>query len=309
MNKKNKLLFASTVTLSIFFIELIGGILNNSLSLISDSFHVILDVLALFFSFLAIHLAENVEPTDDYSFGFHRLEILVALLNGLLLGGMSIYIIIEAINRLFNPEPVGALYVLIIAIIGISVNLISIFLLREEEKDVNVRSAYFHVLGDTLASVLVIIGAIIIEFTNFFIVDTIMALAIAAILIRGTVNVLKNSLGVLMQKTPSCVNLNVVKQKLVAHEEICSFHDLHVWNLCSDSVILTVHVMLNEGINDMRKIDELNERINKELEEQGIAHATIQFETMDSKCKYLKGKSLYCIHSEDYDDHAGHHHN
>lgn len=308
MQKKNKLLFASTVTLSIFFIELIGGILFNSLSLVSDSFHVILDVLALFFSFLAIHLAENVEPTDDYSFGFHRLEILVALLNGLLLGGMSIYIIIEAINRLFHPEAVGAFYVLIIAIIGISVNIISVFLLREEEKDVNVKAAYFHVLGDTLASILVIVGAIIIELTNFFIVDTIMALIISGILIRGTYVVLKNSLGILMQKTPSCINLNVIKQKLVAHEEICSFHDLHVWNLCSDSAILTVHVMLNDDVNDLKQIDKLNDRINKELEDQGIAHTTIQFETIDSKCKYLKGKSLYCIHPDDYNEHAGHQH-
>ncbi|NHI95034.1 MAG: cation transporter [Candidatus Lokiarchaeota archaeon] len=308
MQKKNKLLFASTVTLSIFFMELFGGIFNNSLALISDSFHVVLDVLALFFSFLAIHLAENVEPTEDYSFGFHRLEILVALMNGLLLGGMSIYIVIESIDRLFHPEPVGALYVLIIAIIGITANLFSILLLKREEKDVNVKSAYFHVLGDTLASVMVIVGSIIIEFTNFYIIDTIVALGIAGILIRGTVSVLRNSLTVLMQKTPTCVNLNVVKQQLVSHKEICSFHDLHVWNLCSDSVILTVHVVLNDNVNDLKKIDELNHKINEELEKQGIAHATIQFETFDSKCKYLKGKALYCIHSDNHDDHVGHHH-
>ncbi len=308
MQKKNKLLFASSITLTIFLLELIGGILNNSLALVSDSFHVILDVLALFFSFFAIHVSENVTPTDDYSFGFHRLEIIVALVNGILLGGMAFYIILEAIERLLNPQTVRAVYVLIIAAIGIGVNIISIILLHKEEKDVNVKSAFFHVVGDTLASVLVIVGAIIIFFTGFYVIDTIMALCIAGILIFGTINVLKNSFIILMQRTPKGIDIEHITKLITDHKEICNLHDLHVWNLCSDVVILTAHVTLNYEMKEIEKIDELSSRISDQLENHGISHSTLQFETQDSKCKYLKGKELYCIHSDNHDNHSGHSH-
>lgn len=281
MKLSERLLLAALITSSIFLAELIGGILFGSLSLIADSFHVILDVAALLFSFGALRLALR-DSNNEYTYGYHRLEIFAALINGILLSLAIIYIIFEAITRLMNPIAIDSLNTLIIAIIGIGANIISIRLLRHQhEHDINVKSAYLHVLGDTLASIAVITGTLFIFFWKLYWIDPLIAFIIVGILIQGTYRVLKSSIFTLMQKSPT--NTQEVKDWLSKHPKVKDVHDLHIWQLCSNIIVLTTHMVVESC--ELSEACELREKLQAGLDEKfHIQHSTIQFELDCSKC-------------------------
>ncbi len=305
------------MTFSVFFAELFGGIIFGSVSLVADSFHVIMDVIALFTSYLALRMVLKPNWRADYSFGYHRLEVLAALFNGGTLSVTIFLIIDESITRLLNPVTEEAGMIFIIAIIGLVANLISAKFLGEanhnhnhgamkdgitagipekacpddskactttacSDEDLNMKSAYLHVLGDALSSVLVIVGAVIIFFTNVTWLDPILAFGIAVILFKGTYNVLKDSLGALMSKSP--IDISKVQKYLEQIPNVTNVHDLHVWRLCSRVAMLTAHVKLStEGLVTAERI---MEGIESQLAHQfNIQHVTIQLETPESPVK------------------------
>ncbi len=281
MKIAQKLLIAATVTSTIFLAELIGGLLFGSLSLVADSFHVILDVAALLFSFAALRLALR-ESNDQYTFGYHRLEIFAALINGILLSLAIIYIVYESIQRLITPIQLIPLNILIIAVIGLGANLISIKLIgHQHDQDVNIKSAYLHILGDTLASIAVIIGAIFILFWSIYWLDPIIALFIAIILVRGTYRVLKESLFTLMQKSP--LDTKDVINWLGTHPEIIDTHDLHIWRLCSNILVLSCHIVVKNA--EFKDLCKFRENLNLEISQKfNIQHSTIQIELESEQC-------------------------
>ncbi|MHA1321752.1 MAG: cation diffusion facilitator family transporter [Candidatus Helarchaeota archaeon] len=281
MNLTQRLFFAALITSSIFLVELIGGILFGSLSLIADSFHVILDVAALLFSFGALRLALR-KSNNEYTFGYHRLEIFAALVNGILLSIAIIYIIFEVIERLTHPILILPLNTLIVAAIGIIANIFSMKLLRHQhEHDINVKSAYLHVLGDTLASVAVIIGTLFILFWRLYWIDPIVALIIVGILVQGTYRVLKESVSTLMQKSP--IDTQQVKAWLLNQPRVLDVHDLHIWRLCSNIIVLTCHLIVESC--ELSEICALREKIQIALANQfDVQHSTIQFELECSQC-------------------------
>ncbi|MDD1776963.1 MAG: cation diffusion facilitator family transporter [Candidatus Helarchaeota archaeon] len=281
MDVPRKLLFAALITSTIFLAELLGGILFGSLSLIADSFHVILDVATLLFSFSAIKLAAR-ESNEQYTYGYHRLEIFAALVNGILLGIAIFYVVYEAIQRLLNPTSLIPLNVLIIAVIGFGINLISIKLLgHQHEEDVNVKSAYLHVLGDTLSSVAIIIGMIFILFLNIYWIDPLVALIVVVILIRGTYRVLKASIQTLMHKSP--IDTNEVMKWMKSQPKVKDVHDLHIWSLCSNVIILTCHVVIDS--RELYDACQTREQLEEGLwQTYKIQHSTIQTELQCDKC-------------------------
>jgi len=285
MKIAQKLLFASLITSTIFVAELIGGLLFGSLSLIADSFHVILDIVALLFSFGALRLAMR-ESNDQYTFGYHRLEIFAALTNGILLSFATFFIIYEAIQRFIAPIEVIPLDVLVIAIIGLGANVLSIRLIGSRyNEDINVKSAYIHILGDTLSSVAVIIGAIFILFfqywSSIYVIDPLIALIIAGLLIRGTYRVLKESLSTLMQKSP--IDTNEVITWLNAQPQIMDTHDLHIWRLCSNVIILSCHIVVKS--NEFSEVCSIREKLHANLLQRfNIQHSTIQIELESEQC-------------------------
>lgn len=281
MKISQRLLFAALLTSSVFLAELIGGLLFHSLSLVADSFHVILDVAALLFSFAALRLALR-ESNNEYTFGYHRLEIFAALINGILLSIAIIYITYEAIERFITAVPIESFNTLIIAIIGIGANLISIKLLgHKHEHDINVKSAYLHVLGDTLASVAVIVGTLFIYFFHLYWIDPLVALIIVGILTRGTYRVLKESVSTLMQKSP--IDTTEVRNWLSGQPKIQDVHDLHIWRLCSNIIVFTCHIVVETC--ELSEVCELRETIQADLMEKfEIQHSTIQFELECTQC-------------------------
>ncbi|NVM28986.1 MAG: cation transporter [Candidatus Helarchaeota archaeon] len=280
MKIAQKLLLAAIITSTIFVAELIGGLLFGSLSLVADSFHVILDVAALLFSFLAIRLALR-ESNERYTFGYHRLEIFAALVNGILLSFAIFYIIYEAYHRFIDKVDMYPINIIIIAVIGLGANLVSMKLLGHRHDDINVRSAYLHVLGDTFASLAVIIGTLFILISGVYWVDPLVALIIVGILIRGTYRILKESISTLMQKSP--IDTLEVKKWLNEKPKIHDVHDLHVWRLCSNIIVLTCHIVVESC--ELSEVCELREKLQADLSQKfGIQHSTIQFELECNTC-------------------------
>lgn len=275
VKSKGKLKLAIVLTSIIIIVEVIGGIISNSLALLTDAAHVFMDALALGLSFSAITIA--CRPLDEKAtFGYHRAEIFAALINGLLLVIVVIFILQEAISRIISPPEVKTTEMLGIASIGLVVNLFVTFTLRGHH-DLNIRGAYLHVLGDTLSSFAVIIGGIVIMITGNHIVDPILSIMIAIIIVYSSLRLLKESADILMERVPKHVDIDKLQEDILELEGVRSIHDLHVWSLCSNVHALSAHVIVDSmSVKDTEKItSEMNKRLQ---EDYRITHATIQFE-------------------------------
>ena len=285
---ENRFILSMLLTAAILIAEVIGGYWTGSLALLSDAAHVFMDVFALALSFLALRL--SALPADDrHTYGYHRLEVIAALINGLTLGWIAIEIFSESWARWFNPAPIKSLEMLVIAVIGLVVNLVVAFVLgghahdheegeeeHDEAEDLNVRSAYLHVLGDAISSVGVIVAATLIWFTGWNWLDPLMSVLIGILIIVSSWRVLKGSLHILVEGVPEHLSIEKIGQSMAGVEGVLDVHDLHVWCICSGHVALSAHVLTaDQKITDGNgMMAELKVRLKK----FGIAHTTIQFE-------------------------------
>lgn len=272
----------------IFFVELVGGFLTSSLALLSDAAHVFLDVFALGLSYVALRLA-SLPPNDRHTYGFHRLQVLAALINGATLLVIAFEIFREAIHRLSNPEPVLAGPMLIVAVIGLVVNLIVAFVLRgHDHEDLNVRSAFLHVLGDALASVGVIVAGVVIVFTGWTVVDPVVSILIGVIILVGSGNVLRRALHILIEGAPRGLTATEVAEAMEELPAVSKVHDLHVWTVSPGYVSLSAHVVLED--QSLSEAQSVRDRLEKVLSERfGIGHTTIQLE-----CESCEGGAIIC---------------
>jgi len=289
MNIEKRFILSFIVTAIILAGEVAGGIFTGSLALLSDAAHVLMDVLALVLSYAALRLASL--PSDDrHTFGFHRLEVLAALVNGISLGGIAVGIFIEAWRRWQTPTDVKSVEMLIIAAIGLVLNLAVVFILKggihhqhaheqgehKHPEDLNVRSAFLHVLGDAAASVGVILAALIILKTGWTWVDPVMSVLIGLLIMVSAWRVLRSSVHILIEGVPEGIKLPQVAETICATPGVASLHDLHVWNICSMNVALAAHVILKS--DSMKARVDVMSKLKARLARLGIEHTTIQFE-------------------------------
>ncbi len=270
-----KLKIAIGLTLVILFAEIIGGFISGSLALFSDAGHVFMDITALMLTFAALNIA--VRPsTHEATFGHHRVEIMVALINAVALFFLSIFIYYNAYLRFGSPPEIKSTEMLVIAVIGFSVNLYVAYNLHGYE-DLNVRSAYLHVFGDLIASLAVIVGAVIIALTGLYVVDPIASVLIASIIISRCIRLMKESSDILLEKTPKHIDLEKLKKDLLEVDGVDGVHDLHVWSICSNVHAIACHVVTipekMEGSSDL--IRQLNKVVSDGYQ---IGHATFQVE-------------------------------
>jgi cobalt-zinc-cadmium efflux system protein len=268
-----------TLILTAFFtiVEIIGGLLSHSLALLSDSAHMISDVLALGLSMFAIYLATR-QPNARFTFGYLRFEIIASFLNGLALAVIAIGIFIEGINRIIHPEPVKLELMLIIASIGFVVNLtLTIVLSRsmKEEGNLNVQSALWHFFGDLLSSVGVIISAIVIFYTDYLRVDPIISMVIGGIIFYGGVKIIRESFLILMESVPEKFDLDEMRTNIAKVEGVEDVHEMHLWAISTDHYSLTAHVFINNNVQPFCIILAINETLKVNY---GITHSTIQME-------------------------------
>ncbi len=262
-----------------FFAEFIGGNISGSLSLVSDSFHVLGDTFALGLAFGALTIANRRLPTEKMTYGYGRLEVLSALLNGVTLVAASVVIFYQATQRFFSPPDVQVSLALPIAVVGLGVNGFAAYVLRSGKvhlHDLNIRGAYLHVLADFGASVAVIAGLIAIRITGAAIIDPIVAAGISIALIVGAARVLRQGAGILLQQSPH--DVAQLRDLIRTVDHVVEIDDFRLWQICSHMVIGTAHVITD--VESLEETEEISNRIRSLLEERyQVKHLTLQFET------------------------------
>lgn len=272
------LLFSTLLNLTVTVAEIIGGIFSNSLALISDALHNLGDTSALFIAYLA-NLISKREHTYKKTFGYKRIEILAALFNAIILVVIIVYLFIEAYHRLRNPEPVKGLVMFIVALIGFLANLFSVVLLKKHSgKNINIRAAYLHLLGDTVSSIVVIVTAILIYFFSLYWIDPLVTFLLGIYLLKETYLILKEALDILMQGTPQGLDLDDVKAALEAIPEIDNIHHVHAWNMNDQDIHFECHVDLNSDMK-ISETENVKNLIHEILKNKfNISHVTVQYE-------------------------------
>lgn len=265
---------ALALTLAVLVAELVGGWISNSLALLADAGHVLTDSAALALSLFVAWFSRQ-RATAEKTFGYLRLEILAALLNGTTLLAISAWIVVEAIARLRAPEAVGGTLMLVVATAGLISNAIAAMLLHPvNQSSLNVRGAYLHVLGDLLASVGTIAAAVIIAATGWLYADPIASLLTTALIVRGAWQLVRESVDVLLEAAPPHIAIGEVRSALQGIPGVESVHDLHVWTVTSGVVALSAHAIVREADRQQEVLERACDLMNG----MGIHHCTIQIE-------------------------------
>lgn len=274
---EKRLLLVLSISVSVFLFEIIGGIISNSLALVSDSLHVMLDFTAIIVSLIAFRIARKSSPIT-LSFGFHRVEIIAALINGITLIGVSLFIFYEAYRRFQEPQTIEINTLLGVAIAGFVANIIMALLLKKESKsNLNIKGSYSHVIGDMFSSIGVIVGGIIMSFTNYPLIDPIVSVGIGILIARSGIILCKECLYIFMEGTPNEIKIQAVSEEITNFEGVYEIHDLHVWTLTSNIFAMSVHVKIMQEF--VPQTNDLLRKINEIMKEKfGIAHCTIQIE-------------------------------
>jgi cobalt-zinc-cadmium efflux system protein len=227
--------------------EVIGGIVTNSLALLADAAHMLTDVVGLLLAFIAIKIERKADPSRTY--GYYRTEILAAVINAVVLLGISIYVLFEAYQRFQNPPEVQSKSMLIVAGIGLLVNIVGMMILRKDsEGSLNMKGAYFEVLSDMLTSVGVMIAGVIMLTTGWYYADPLISAAIGLLIFPRTWRLLKEAINVLLEGTPKDVDIHGLRQSLEQVPGVKNVHDLHVWSLTSSVNAMSAHVVKDTGV-------------------------------------------------------------
>ena len=275
---KNRLVLSMIITASVMAIEVVGSVLTGSLALGSDAGHMFTHLFALAISFTAIIISCK-EPCHHRTFGYYRAEILAALFNSIFLFGVTAYIFFQGIERLLNPQPVLGFEMFLVALAGLAANGISILILRNSiRNDLNVKGAFLHMFADTASSILIIIGAIVVSLTGWYIIDPLLGIGISILIFVWALGLMRDSINVLMETAPKGINADVVTVEIKRNiPEITAISDIHIWEITSGMYSLTAHIEAN--IASSGNVSEIIQRINKLLNEKfGIEHTTIQIE-------------------------------
>jgi cobalt-zinc-cadmium efflux system protein len=277
-SKEKSLWGALLLTGSFLIAEVIGGIVTGSLALISDAAHMLTDVTALIIALIAIRVGKRPADTRR-TFGYYRFEILAAAFNAALLFGVAFYIIFEAYQRLKQPPEIYSMGMLIIASIGLLVNLISMYLLStDKDKSLNLKSAYLEVWSDMLGSVGVIIAAILIRIFGWGWVDSAIAVLIGLWVLPRTWILLKETINILLEGVPADIDLDKVRKKILSIKGIADVHDLHVWAITNDRISLTAHLVIETKFNHELIREEVQALLRNQF---NISHTTLQAESKD----------------------------
>jgi cobalt-zinc-cadmium efflux system protein len=277
------IVIALSITFLFFIIELVGGLVTNSLALTTDAWHMLNDSISLLLTLLTSWIALH-PVSQERTYGYRRAEVIGAFLNTVILWVMVILIFRESFQRFFNPEPVDSLIVLLISVLGLAANGFSAFILsRSHHEHIGVQGAMLHLFADSLGSIGAILSGAIIYFTEWYLFDPIVSVLIGCLILISSSGLLWRSLNVLLEGVPSHIDLEEVKAKILGQEGIKSIHDLHIWGITPDLSILSSHVIIKEDADERIIVENLIEMLKEEF---SIDHTTIQTE----KGEYIKAK-------------------
>lgn len=268
---------------SYMIVEVIGGLVTNSLALLSDAGHMLSDAVALGLSLLAMIWGER-RASNAKTYGYKRFEVLAAFLNGLALLGISLYILYEAFQRFSDPPSVMSTGMLTIAVIGLLVNIAAAYLLMrgDTSENLNIRSAFLHVIGDLLGSVGAIVAAILIMAFGWDLADPIASVIVAALVLLSAYRITRDSVHILMEGTPAGYDANEIRKALSEIPGVQNIHDLHIWSLSSDLPLFSGHLTLNDAADGPAVLTQARNLLTEEF---GISHITIQLDLPGFDCK------------------------
>ncbi len=270
-----RVLMVLCLTAAYMIAEVIGGFLSNSLALLADAGHMLADVTALIVSLIAFAMAAR-PANHRATFGYYRAEVLGALFNGVVLFVVSIFIIKESITRFFNPAPIEADLMITIAIGGLIVNLIGLWILHQDKAhNLNIRGAWLHVLSDTLGSVGVVISGLLVRWFGWTMADPIASIAISALICYSSVQLILDTVHVLMEHTPAHIDPHAVRASILAIPGALRVHDLHIWSITSGKDALSVHVVAEQNADYNLLLKNIETALAAQF---GIEHTTIQVE-------------------------------
>lgn len=276
--QRRALLISVVLTSGMMVIEFVAGLLTGSLMLISDAIHMLSHATALGISLLAVVFAQK-KTGEHFPFGLYRVEILAALFNGIGLAGFSLWIVYEGILRVIHPVTVLGPELTSVALVGLAVNLTTAVILRRAGlEDLNTKSAFLHMLADTFSSVAIVIGGVIITFTEWFVVDPILSMVVAALVGKWSWQLLQDSVLILLERSPKEMSSDEIKTEIKdKFPEVKDIHDLHIWEITSQFVCLSAHIVCdNMKLSDA---DAIRSRVSDYLRSRfGIGHAVLQCE-------------------------------
>jgi cobalt-zinc-cadmium efflux system protein len=278
--RRGRLSIVFGISVTVFVVELVGGFLANSLALLADAGHMFTDVAGLGLALAAIHVATR-PASPDRTFGYLRLEILAAVVNAVLLFGVSAFILFEAWRRLADPPPVGTPLMFAVGVLGLAANTVSLVLLRDAQAEsLSMRGAYLEVLGDLAGSAAVIVAAIVIARTGQTGADAVASVLIALLIIPRTWRLLREAVEILLEATPKGLDLEAVRTHIREAGGVADVHDLHAWTITSGVNVLSAHVVLQPGADPPSVLDELCRCLSGDFD---IEHSTFQLETADRR--------------------------
>ncbi len=295
MTGERRLAITFFVTLLILAAEVIGGFLSNSLALLSDAGHVATDALAIGIGFVANRLSRR--PSDRYAtFGYQRVGLLAALINGVSLLVIAGFIFYESYGRLLSPPEINIPLMLSIATIGLAGNSIMAFILGHGHGDLNIKSVWLHVMGDTFSSVGVIVSGIAIYFTGWRCLDPIISITIGGVIVWGGIRLIRDTLAIFLDLTPKGFDIKALTREITTIPDVIGVHDVHLWSFAHDLVAFSAHILVSD--RTLQEAEFTKERIEKILREKGIAHTTLQIECSCANCS----DSLYCQQTNPRED-------
>ncbi|NLD75735.1 MAG: cation transporter [Acidimicrobiales bacterium] len=276
---KGRLFLAFCILAVFMVVELVAGFVTGSLALLSDAGHMVTDVAGLGMALAAIQLAGRGSARSNRTFGLYRLEILAALANAVLLFGVAGYVLVEAVRRFGDAPDIQSTPLLVVAVLGLLANLVAFWLLREGSKEsINVEGAYLEVLADTVGSVGVIVGALVIRATGWMWVDPVIGVAIGLWVVPRTWRLASRALRILIQAAPEGLDMDQLHRSLATLEDVVDVHDLHAWTLTSDMEVVSAHLMVRNDADAHAVLDQARHLLQRDFD---IDHATLQVEPED----------------------------
>ncbi len=275
---KKRLFLSLTITIIFMVVEIIGGLLTNSIALLSDAGHMFTHSFAIGISLIAIYISCK-PPCHHKTFGMYRAEVLAAFINGLFLIPIVAIIIYEAIMRILYPQEILSFYMFIVAIIGLTVNMISILLLKGSKKsNINVKGVVSHMLADAVSSIGIVAVAIIIYYTGWTVLDPIVSIGISIIILYWAIGILKESTTVLLEMAPKGLNIHIVSEDLKSNfSEIIELFNVHLWTITPEMLVFSAHIQVSDNVDMFSNQDSLLKRINDHLKEKyKVIESTLQ---------------------------------
>ena len=277
---RGRLAAVFAITVGIFVIQIVGGLLAGSLALLADAGHNFTDVAGIGLALLAIRMGGR-PATGERTFGYLRLEILAAVINAVLLFGIAALVLFEGIQRLADPPAVTTGLMLVVALVGLTGNAVSLWLLHDGQREsLNLRGAYLEVLGDLAGSVAVVVAAVLIAITGWQQIDALAAIGIGLLILPRTWRLLRDAVDVLLEATPKGVDLDAVRAHILAAPGVADVHDLHAWTITSGMNVVSAHVVLGPEADPPAVLDELCQCLSGDFD---IEHSTFQLESADRR--------------------------